>query len=60
MSLLDVFKSSVSEYLGGEASPVRTSGGQDDESTPEPKDGGQPRGAYPFSRRKQRPEQREQ
>ncbi|WP_281783187.1 TerC family protein [Sinimarinibacterium flocculans] len=25
-----------------------------------PKDGGQPRGAYPFSRRKQRPEQREQ
>ena len=42
MSLLDVFKSSVSEYLGGEASPVRTSGGQDDESIPEPKDGGQP------------------
>ena len=42
MSLLNVFKSSVSEYLGGEASPVRTSGGQDDESIPEPKDGGQP------------------
>ena len=42
MSLLDVFKSSVSEYLGGEASAVRTSGGQDDESIPEPKDGGQP------------------
>ena len=42
MSLLDVFKSSVSEYLGGEASAVRTSGGQDGESIPEPKDGGQP------------------
>ena len=42
MSLLDVFKSSVSEYLGGEAPAVRTSGGQDDESIPEPKDGGQP------------------
>lgn len=41
MSLLDVFKSSVSEYLGGEAAPVRTSGGQDNESIPEPKDGGQ-------------------
>ena len=43
MSLLDVFagRSSVSEYLGGETSPVRTSGGQDNESIQEQEDGGQ-------------------
>jgi hypothetical protein len=38
MSLLDVFagRSSVSEYLGGDSgSPVRTSGGQDNESIQE-------------------------
>ena len=40
MSLLDVFagRSSVSEYLGGETSPVRTSGGQDNESIQEQED----------------------
>ena len=42
MSLLDVFagRSSVSEYLGGETSPVRKNGGQDNESIQEQEDGG--------------------